>query len=113
MIQGLIYLMLTTVLVSPGRAPQEDAASVDPGRRLFTQRCSGCHGENGEGRESTERTFSVELRHLGSEEVQESTDAELRTLLLEGGKRAKPVRNLSPEDANNVIRFLRTLRLEE
>lgn len=113
MIRCAGYLILAVLFSPESISAQDQGTTVEAGQRVFAQRCASCHGDTGEGRESTERTFSVELRPLGSEEVQERTDEEFRALLLDGGLRAKPIRNLNAADAGSVILFLRTLRLED
>jgi mono/diheme cytochrome c family protein len=86
------------------------SADIEAGKRTYTRRCASCHGTNGEGRPATARSYGVQMRHLGSPEVQALSDEQWRKLLKDGGIKAKPVRSLSDTDINNVIAYCRTFK---
>ena len=100
---GLILLLV--VAVPALAAGKGDAAA---GKALFASKCASCHGASGEGKESIAKMFKVEMRHLGSNEVQAKSDADLRNIIADGNGKMKPVK-LSDDEAANVIAFVRTL----
>src|SRR5262245_18858176 len=75
----------------------------DPGRQVFTARCAGCHGTDGNG---------GELGPAISARVASRTDDDLKTVVRQGqaaaGMPAFP--NVSDGDLAALIRYVRTLR---
>ncbi|MBM3811599.1 MAG: cytochrome c [Acidimicrobiia bacterium] len=84
-------------------------ASAATGKELYDKSCKACHGAQGEGNPGMAKMLKVEIRHLGSPEVQKSTDAQLKKAILEGTGKMKPVK-LSAADADAVVAFVRTLK---
>ncbi len=99
---GLLMLIATSV---PGGGQGDSAA----GKAVYGKHCASCHGASGEGKEAIAKVFKVEMRHLGSKEVQAKSDAELRKDIVEGIGKMKPVKGLSEKDVENVIAYVRTL----
>ena len=79
------------------------------GKAVYTKRCATCHSGAGEGKDAVAKMLKVELRHLGSKEVQAKSDAELRTDIVEGTRKMKPVKGLSEQEVADVIAYVRTL----
>lgn len=91
----------------PAPSPQGDA---DAGKALYAKKCAVCHGEQGEGKPAIAKMLKVELRPLGSKQVQAKPDAELRKDIAEGIGKMKPIKGLSDADLDNLVAFLRTLK---
>lgn len=103
-ILGLILAFAVAVpLFSAGKG---DAVA---GKAVYTKRCATCHGPEGEGKDSIAKMMKVELRHLGSKEVQAKSDADLRKISTEGTGKMKPVSGLSEKESTDLIAYLRTL----
>src|SRR4029077_8210112 len=78
------------------------AQTTDAGRKLFENRCSGCHGADGNGGELGP---PIARRSAGR------TDVELTKTITEGiPSRGMPASKLTESDMKDLIRFLRTLR---
>ena len=78
------------------------AQSPDAGRKLFENRCSGCHGADGNG---------GELGPPIARRAAARTDVELAKVVTEGiATRGMPPNKLADGDMKDLIRFLRTLR---
>jgi mono/diheme cytochrome c family protein len=86
------------------------AADVAAGKDAFAKKCASCHGANGEGKDAIAKTMKVELHHLGSKEVQAKSDADLKKIVLEGGGKMKPVKDIDTKTAEDIVSYLRTLR---
>ena len=82
---------------------------AEKGKALYTAKCKMCHAAEGEGNPGMAKALKVEMKALGSKEVQGLKDAELKKDVLEGNGKMKPVK-LTDEEAANVIAFLRTLK---
>ena len=97
----LVLVLAIPLLVTAGG----DAAK---GKAVYTGKCATCHGPAGEGKEAIAKMFKVELRHLGSREVQAKKDAELAKVISDGTGKMKPVK-LTDTEAADVIAFIRSL----
>jgi len=86
------------------------AGDAAAGAAVYAKKCATCHGDQGKGKESIAKMFKVELRALGSKEVQAKSDAELRKDVVEGTGKMKPVKGLSDNDLTDLMAFLRGLK---
>ena len=102
----VLSLVVMTGLGLPLSAQKEDAQA---GKAVFAKRCAACHGATGEGNEAIAKTLKVEMRHLGSKDVQAHTDAEFHKIIREGNGKMKPVKDVSDQDLANLVAYLRTL----
>jgi len=80
------------------------------GKTVFTAKCQGCHGANGEGKAAIAKMFNVTMHPLGSKEIQTKTDAEFKKTITEGHGKMKPVTGLENQQVADVIAFVRTLK---
>jgi mono/diheme cytochrome c family protein len=105
-------LIIATVLVSViivYSSPFGMTADAAAGKAAFAKKCASCHGPEGEGNQKIATLLKVELRHLGSKEVQAKSDAELKKILLEGTGKMKPVKDLDAKSADDVVAHVRSL----
>lgn len=86
------------------------AGDAKAGKEVYTKKCSTCHGQQGEGKETIAKQLKVEMKHLGSEEVQAKTDDEIRKIVLEGEGKMKPVKEMDTKAIEDVTAFVRTLK---
>ena len=82
---------------------------VEKGKALYAGKCKMCHGPEGEGNPGMAKMLKVEMKHLGSKEVQAMKDADLKKDIADGNGKMKPVK-LTDEEAANVIAYIRTLK---
>jgi mono/diheme cytochrome c family protein len=99
-------ILATVVLMCSTPAFAADAAA---GKELFGKKCASCHGPAGEGKASIAKTMKVELRHLGSKEVQAKTDANLKKDVLEGTGKMKAVAGIDAKAADDLVAYMRSL----
>ena len=102
---SIVTLMAVLLWVTP-----LVAADVAAGKDLYGKKCASCHGVSGEGKDTIAKTFKVELRHLGSKEVQAKSDADVKKIILEGNGKMKAVKDVDAKAADDVIAFMRTLK---
>lgn len=103
---GISLLAMLFVLVASMTAFSQDAAK---GKDLYAKKCASCHGPAGEGKESVAKMLKVELRHLGSKEVQDKNDAALKKDTVEGVGKMKGIK-ITDQEAADVVAFMRTLK---
>src|SRR5262245_22773155 len=105
-ISAMLLLTAMILFCSPSSLK---AADVAAGKEAFAKKCSSCHGTAGEGKESLAALLKVELKNLGSKEVQSKSDAEIKKIALEGTGKMKAVKDLDAKTADNIVAYLRTL----
>jgi len=102
-----IFTMIAALLWAATAFAAGDAAA---GKELFSKKCASCHGAAGEGKENIAKTLKVEMRHLGSTEVQAKSDADLKKTIMEGTGKMKPVAGIDAKGADDLVAFMRTLK---
>jgi cytochrome c553 len=104
------WLGLAGVMAVAFVAGSPGIVAADDGKTVYGKKCATCHGEKGEGKPAIAKMMKVELRHLGSTEIQAKTDAELAKVITEGIAKMKPVKGLSESDVTAVVAHVRTLK---
>ena len=79
------------------------------GQAIYDKQCATCHGADGTAKEPIAKMLKVEIRHLGSKEVQTRSDEEIRKLIVEGNGKMRPQPGLDEKSVANVIAYVRTL----
>jgi mono/diheme cytochrome c family protein len=100
-------VVLTMTIYATSLFAAGDAAA---GKADYAKKCASCHGQAGEGKDAIAKTLKVELKHLGSKDVQAMTDADLKKIAIEGMGKMKPVKDLDDKSADNVVAYVRTLK---
>jgi cytochrome c2 len=86
------------------------AADAAAGATLYASKCQGCHAKTGDGNPAMGKALKVEMKPLGSADVQKKSDAELKMTITEGTGKMKGIAGLSASDQDNLIAHLRTLK---
>ncbi len=82
---------------------------ADAGADTFKAKCAMCHGADGKG--DTAMGKKLNLKDLGSAEVQAKSDADLHGLIANGkDKMPKYDGKLTKEQIGDVVKFIRTLK---
>ncbi len=105
---GILAVMALVVLVALAPALWANG-NGDAGKALYDKKCTSCHGKLGEGNPGIAKALKVELRHLGSKEVQAKSDADLKKDTVEGIGKMKGIK-LTDAEVADVIAYLRTLK---
>ena len=84
------------------------------GAGMFDKKCAGCHGKDGKATSTMGRKLNI--RDLTDAKVQAgSTDAQWEKIILEGvkgagGKNVMPATKATPEEAKDLVKFVRSLK---
>src|SRR5580765_518841 len=82
---------------------------AEGGGDVFKAKCAMCHGASGAG--DTGMGKAMNLRDLGSPDVQKQSDADLSGIITNGkGKMPKYDGKLTKEQIDSVVQFIRTLK---
>jgi cytochrome c553 len=109
--KNLKWLGLLGLVVALAVAPALWAGSnAEAGKALYDKKCASCHAKDGAGNPGIAKAMKVELRHLGSKEVQDQKDEVLKKFIVEGTEKKKPVKGLSDQEVADVIAYVRTLK---
>jgi cytochrome c6 len=82
---------------------------ADGGADLFKAKCAMCHGPDGKGQTAMGKTLN--LKDLGSAEVQSQSDADLTNTVTNGkGKMPKYDGKLTKDQISDVVKYIRTLK---
>ena len=85
------------------------AADAKAGEAIYSAHCKACHGADGSGNPAIAKMMKVEMKPLGSADVQKKSDADLKMIILGGTGKMRPIA-IPGGDADSVIAYLRTLK---
>jgi cytochrome c6 len=97
----LVVLMFAVVFAGSSLA--------QTGPDTFKAKCAMCHGPDGKGQTAMGKTLN--LRDLGSTDVQGQSDADLTNIITNGkGKMPKYDGKLTKDQISDVVKYIRTLK---
>ena len=86
------------------------AGDAAKGKAVYQKTCQKCHAADGKGNPAIAKSLKVELKHLGSAEVQKKSDDELKKAALGPTEKKKPLKGVTPAQLDDVVAFVRTLK---
>jgi cytochrome c6 len=98
-------LTLAIALVLPAFS-----VAADAGGDLFATKCASCHGKDGSG--NTPMGKNLQLRDLGSADVQKMSDKDLKNIIEKGKAPKMPAYGgkLSDTQIDDLVKYIRTLK---
>jgi cytochrome c oxidase cbb3-type subunit 3 len=119
----IAYMRSWTGNKPPVYSADHVVGNAEKGKAIYQQRCSACHGANGEGGQGTGVTFSrprdlpvlaPSLNNVGF--LSSASDSMIRETLIKGRKGTPMAsfvkQGLSKNDINNVVAYVRTFEHE-
>jgi mono/diheme cytochrome c family protein len=103
-------IMLTIVTLTGLSATAALAADAKAGQDVFAKSCKSCHGADGTPNPSIAKMMKVDMKNLGSAEVQAQSDGDIAKIITEGKGKMKPVKSVSGPAVDNVVAYVRTLK---
>jgi mono/diheme cytochrome c family protein len=103
-----LQIVSSTLLLGLSIVPA--IAGPSEGKEVFDKSCKACHGSGGQGNPGMAKMLKVEMRALGSKDVQAQSDADLKTIVTQGKGKMKAQASLSPKQVDDVVAFVRTLK---
>jgi mono/diheme cytochrome c family protein len=103
----MILITFTAMTICSAGASAADAKA---GQEVFTKSCKSCHGADGSGNPAIAKMMKVDLKSLGSADVQALSDGDLGKIVTDGKGKMKPVKTVSGTAVDNVVAYVRTLK---
>ena len=107
--KNLKWLGLVVAVVVAPVLWASGSGNAEAGKTVYDKKCASCHAKDGAGNPAIAKAMKVELRHLGSKEVQAKSDADLKKDTVEGIGKMKGIK-LSDAEIADVIAYMRTLK---
>src|SRR3954447_4440681 len=102
---------LTILLLSAAFAVGALAAGdAKAGKDVFEKSCKSCHGATGVANPAIAKMMKVEMKDLGSADVQGMSDEELKKISVNGMGKMKPIKAVSGKAADDVVAYVRTFK---
>ena len=83
---------------------------TEAGKVAYDKSCKSCHGVSGVANPAIAKMMKVEMKDLGSTEVQGLSDADFKKIITEGKGKMKPVKSLSRDAVDGVVAYIHTLK---
>ena len=85
------------------------ARAAGPAPDIYKAKCAACHGKKGDG--DTMLGKNMNVRPLGSDDVQKQSDNDLFSIISKGKRRMPAYDNrLSRNQIEDLVKYIRTLR---
>lgn len=85
-------------------------ADAAAGKTTFDKSCKTCHGADGTPNPNIAKMMNVEIRPLGSADVQAQSDDDIKKIITTGKGKMKPVATVTGKSVDDVVAFVRTLK---
>lgn len=104
-----LYLLITFLPMVPAGLAVA-AGNPAAGRAVFEKSCKTCHGAAGVANPNIAKMMKVDIKDLGSAEIQKISDEDLKETITKGKGKMKPVRSVAGKDIDNVMAYVRSLK---
>ena len=103
-----MYLTMFTLALAAAVAMY--AADAKAGKAVYDTSCKSCHGPDGTPNPAVAKMMKVEMKNLGSAEVQGLSDSDLSKVVTEGKGKMKPIKTVAGKDVDNIVAYVRSLK---
>lgn len=86
------------------------AADASKGKASYDKSCKSCHGATGAPNPGIAKAMKVEMKDLGSAEVQALSDADMKKAITDGMGKMKPIGAVTGSAADDVVAYVRTFK---
>ncbi len=83
------------------------AADLELGKKVFTQKCAGCHSPNGKGNPKMETMLKTKIPDLTAN--LNKTDSDLVRFVSEGKRPMPSFKTLSKDELDAVVHYVKSL----
>jgi len=99
-----------TLLLSVSTGLAMAAGDTAAGNGVYDKSCKTCHGPTGVANPAIAKMMKVDIKDLGSPEIQKMSDTDIKTTVTDGKGKMKPVKTVAGKDLDNVVAYVRSLK---
>ena len=103
-------MKMLVIVVALAFAAICSAADATAGKPMYDKSCKSCHGADGVANPAITKMLKVEIKDLGSPEVQGMSDEALGKIITEGKGKMKPIHTVTGDSVHDVVAYVRTLK---
>jgi mono/diheme cytochrome c family protein len=103
-------MILITITAITFCAASSWAADAKAGQEVYAKSCKSCHGADGTPNPAIAKMKKVDMRSLGSAEVQAQSDGDIAKIITDGKDKMPSVKTVSGPAVDNVVAYVRTLK---
>lgn len=97
-----VFLLAVTAAYAAGNAKA--------GKVVYDRACKNCHGATGVANPNIAKMMKVEIKSLGSPDVQKMSDEAIENIIAHGKGKMPPVPSVTGKQADDVVAYIRTLK---
>ena len=102
--------IILTALTLAGLSAAASAADATAGHAVYDKSCKTCHGSDGTANPAIAKMMKVDMKNLGSAEVQAMSDDDIKKIVTGGKGKMKPVTAVSGGALDDVVAYVRSLK---
>jgi Cytochrome c553 len=102
--------VLVTFVVTAWVGIAAAAGDAVAGKAVFDKSCKTCHGATGVANPNIAKMMKVDIKDLGSPEIQKMSDEDVKETITKGKGKMKPVKTVAGKDLDNIVAYVRTLK---
>lgn len=103
-------IIIGIAVLAFGAVPAIATGSAAAGKEVYAKACKTCHGPTGEANPSMVKMMKVEIKNLGSHDVQSLGDEDLKKIITDGKGKMQPIHSVTGKSVDDVIAYIRTLK---
>ncbi len=103
-------LLIVSMALAAFSAGAALAADAKAGAGVYDKSCKSCHGADGTANPAIAKMMKVDMKALGSPEIQSRSDADLKKVITDGQGKMKPIASVTGGSADDVVAYVRTLK---
>jgi cytochrome c5 len=86
------------------------AGDATAGKAIYEKACKACHGATGTANPGMAKAMNVEVKDLGSSDVQAMSDGDLKKIVTDGKGKMRPISSVAGKSVDDVVAYVRTLK---
>jgi mono/diheme cytochrome c family protein len=103
-------IILTALTLAALSVAAGSAADATAGKAVYDKSCKTCHGADGTANPAIAKMMKVDMKNLGSAEVQAMSDDDIKKIVTGGKGKMKPVTAVSGAGLDDVVAYVRSLK---
>jgi mono/diheme cytochrome c family protein len=86
------------------------AGNATAGKAVYERACKNCHSADGVANPTIAKMMKVDIKPLGSSDVQSMTDQQIADIITKGKGKMHAIKSVTGEQVNDVVAYVRTLK---